>query len=182
MPPLPPGPPGLVILDLDGVVYRGAAAVPGAAALVAALRAAGRAVRFATNNSMATRDEYVARLAAMGIPVERHEIVTSTSATIAHLRTHLASARRVLAVGAPGMLAEMDEAGLRATAAAEAVDEAWDGGPLPDAYDAVVAGLDPQIDYRRLAVAAAAIRAGTPFLATNADARYPTPEGFVPGA
>jgi 4-nitrophenyl phosphatase len=46
----------------------------------------------------------------------------------------------------------------------------------------VVSGLDRQIDYRRLGIAAAAIRAGALFVATNADLRYPTPEGFAPGA
>ena len=56
----------LVIFDLDGVVYRGAEPVPGAPELVDFLHRSGVAVRFATNNSMATRDAYVDRLAAHG--------------------------------------------------------------------------------------------------------------------
>ena len=54
-------------MDLDGVVYRGAATVPGAADLVAELHDSGIGVRYATNNSMATREAYVARLAGHGI-------------------------------------------------------------------------------------------------------------------
>jgi HAD superfamily hydrolase (TIGR01450 family) len=171
-----------VIFDLDGVVYRGLQPVPGAASLAAALRSRGTLVRFATNNSMATRADYVARLASMGITSELDEIVTSTSATIDHLRAHLPEVRRVLAVGAAGMLDELRTAGLEATAAADAVGPTYDGGPLDGSYDAVIAGLDPAVDYRRLAAATTALRAGARFIATNADMRYPTPAGFLPGA
>ena len=174
--------PRLVIFDLDGVVYRGEHAVPGAAELIAAIHRAGWLVRFATNNSMATRDEFVTRLASHGIAATRDEIVTSTSATIDHLRAHLPDVRRVLTVGAEGMLTAFRAAGYEATPAAEAAPADYDGGPLSTTYDAVVAGIDPRVDYRRLGVAAAAIRAGARFIATNADARYPTPHGFMPGA
>ena len=172
----------LVIFDLDGVIYRGHEPVPGAAALVTALRHRGLLIRFATNNSMATREIYVSRLAEMGIPAELDEIVTSTSATIDHLRAHMPEVHSVLAIGAAGMLEELQAAGFAATGAAEAADGSYDGGPLDGSYDAVVAGLDPSFDYRRLATATTAIRAGARFIATNADLRYPTPKGFLPGA
>jgi 4-nitrophenyl phosphatase len=172
----------LVIFDLDGVIYRGRQPVPGAAELVAALRKAGLLVRFATNNSMATRAMYVPRLVEMGIPAEIDEIVTSTSATIDHLHAHLPEVRRVMAVGAEGMLHELLAAGFEAIAAGEAVDASYDGGPLEAEYGAVIAGLDPAFDFRRLAAATTAIRAGARFIATNADLRYPTPTGFLPGA
>lgn len=178
--PLPA--PRLVIFDLDGVIYRGHEAVTGASALVAALRERGTLICFATNNSMATREMYVTRLAGMGIATARDEIVTSTSATIDHLGAHLPKVRRVLAVGANGMRDELTEAGFEATAAADAVGPGYDGGALAATYDAVVAGLDPAFDYRRLAAATTALRAGATFVATNADLRYPTPSGFLPGA
>jgi HAD superfamily hydrolase (TIGR01450 family) len=172
----------LVIFDLDGVIYRGRQPVPGAVSLVAALRERGLLIRFATNNSMATRAMYVPRLVEMGIPAEMNEIVTSTSATIDHLRAHLPQVRTVLTVGAPGMLEEIQAAGFEASAAADAVDAEYDGGPLSISYDAVVAGLDPSFDFRRMAAATTAIRSGARFIATNADLRYPTPLGFLPGA
>jgi HAD superfamily hydrolase (TIGR01450 family) len=174
--------PRLVIFDLDGVVYRGNRAVPGAAELIAALRASGALVRFATNNSMTTREGYVRRLSGMGIEAVSAEIVTSTSATIDHLHLHLPEVRRVMALGAPGMVTELEAAGFDATAAADAVPAAYDGGTLGVAYDAVIVGLDPEVDYRRLAAAAGAVRAGARFIATNADLRYPTPAGLLPGA
>ncbi|MGZ8562020.1 MAG: HAD-IIA family hydrolase [Candidatus Limnocylindria bacterium] len=172
----------LVIFDLDGVVYRGRRPVEGAAALASALRQRGALIRFATNNSMATRATYVQRLSEMGIETDRDEIVTSTSATIDHLRTHLPEVRRVLAVGAQGMLDELRAAGFEATAAADAAEAGYDGAPLPVTYDAVIAGLDPAFDYHRLAAASSGLRAGARFIATNADLVYPTSAGFLPGA
>jgi len=172
----------LVIFDLDGVMYRGHQPVPGAAELVASLRAAGLLIRFATNNSMTARSGYVPRLVEMGVPTEIDEIVTSTSATVDHLRAHLPDVRRVMAVGAPGMLDELRAAGFDAIAAADAVGPSYDGGPLDGQYDAVVTGLDPSFDFRRLAAATTAIRSGARFVATNADLRYPTSTGFLPGA
>lgn len=171
-----------MIFDLDGVVYRGSRPVPGAPALVGALRAAGAAVRFATNNSMATRAAYVERLATHGIVASAGEIVTSTSATIEYLREQMPTVSSIVALGAPGMLEELRAAGFRAMSATDAAPPEWDGEALPQAYDAVVVGLDPSFDYRRLGIAAAAVRAGARFVATNADLRYPTPHGFLPGA
>ncbi|MGZ6298907.1 MAG: HAD-IIA family hydrolase [Candidatus Limnocylindria bacterium] len=172
----------LVIFDLDGVMYRGRQPVPGAAELVARLRSDGLLIRFATNNSMATRAAYVPRLVEMGVAARTGEIVTSTSATIDHLRAHLPQVSRIMAVGAAGMLEELIAAGFDAVAAADAVSPTYDGGPLDASYDAVVAGLDPSFDFRRLAAASTAIRSGARFIATNADLRYPTPTGFLPGA
>jgi 4-nitrophenyl phosphatase len=174
--------PRLVIFDLDGVVYRGRQAVPGAAALIAAMREHGMLIRFATNAAMRTRTSYVTRLSEMGIAAELEEIVTSTTATIDYLRASLPEVRRVLVVGAAGMVEELQAAGYEATAAADAVESDYDGGPIPTSYDAVVAGLDQAFDYRRLAIATSVLRAGARFIATNADLQYPTPTGFLPGA
>lgn len=171
-----------MIFDLDGVVYRGHEPVPGAVALIAWLRDRGVLVRYATNNSMASREAYVHRLGDLGITAAADEVVTSTSATIGYLHHHLPNVHRVLSAGSPGMTEELRRAGFGVTAAADAVPEAYDGGPLPVGYDAVVAGLDQQSDYRRVAAAASAIRAGAVFVATNADLRFPTPRGFLPGA
>ena len=57
-----------------------------------------------------------------------------------------------------------------------------DGGRLGRRFDAVIVGLDPHVDYRRLSVAMRAVLDGARLIATNADARYPTTVGFLPGA
>jgi len=171
----------LVILDLDGVVYRGDEPIPGAADLVAWLHAAGVAVRFATNNSMVAREGYVARLAGHGIPTTVEEIVTSSSATVEHLQRHAPDVRRVLAIGGEGLRVELMAAGF-ATAMAGDVSAAVPGGRLDERYDALIVGLDPAFDYARLSAGMSAVIDGARLIATNADARYPTPTGFLPGA
>jgi 4-nitrophenyl phosphatase len=171
----------LVIFDLDGVVYRGDEPIAGAPELIAWLHERGALVRFATNNSMVTRAGYVVRLGRMGIRTTADEVVTSTSATVEHLRRHAPDVRAVLAIGASGMRDELETAGLEVTMAVDAAS-ASAGGPLDRSYDAVVVGLDPQLDYGRLAAGMSAVEAGARLIATNADARYPTPTGFLPGA
>lgn len=171
----------LVIFDLDGVVYRGAEPIAGAADLVAWLHDAGVAVRFATNNSMVAREGYVERLGAMGIETSVEEIVTSSSATVEHLHRHAPDVRRVLAIGAEGLREELTAAGFVTTMAGD-VTAAVAGGALEEAYDAVIVGLDPSFDYARLASGMSAVAGGARLIATNADARYPTPAGFLPGA
>ena len=176
-----PGIVRLVIFDLDGVVYRGAEPIPGARELVAWLHEREVLVRFATNNSMVARAGYVDRLGSMGIRTSVDEIVTSTSATVEHLRRHAPHVRRVLAIGADGMRVELETAGLDVAMAAD-LARGHDGGPLGTAFDAVVVGLDPTVDYGRLGVAMRAVADGARLVATNADARYPTAVGFLPGA
>ena len=131
---------------------------------------------------MATRAAYAERLAGHGIAARPDEIVTSTWATITHLQQHEPALRRLLALGRRGMLTELRDAGYEATHAGDAAGPDWNGAPLPNGYDAVVVGLDPDVTYRTLGIAAAAIRAGARFVATNADLRYPTPGGLMPGA
>jgi HAD superfamily hydrolase (TIGR01450 family) len=172
----------LVIFDLDGVVYRGLDPVPGAVELVDWLHANGALVRFATNNSMVARAGYAERLGGMGISTGIDEIVTSTSATVAHLARHAPSVHSVLAIGADGMRSELADAGLDVVMAGDLATDGYGGEPLNASFDAVIVGLDPALDYRRLAVAMTAVASGARLIATNADTRYPTPAGFLPGA
>lgn len=172
----------LVIFDLDGVVYRGGEPIQGAADLVDWLHAEGVLVRFATNNSMVARAGYVERLAAMGIRTVAEEIVTSTSATVAYLALHAPEVRSVLAIGAEGMHEDLAAAGLDVVMAGTAAPAGYLGEPLDRSFDAVIVGLDPHLDYQGLAVAMTAVAFGARLIATNADTRYPTPAGYLPGA
>ena len=99
-----PQPSGLLLLvDLDGVVYRGAEPVPGVAEVLTARVAQGDEVVYVTNNSMWYRTEYVTRLASMGAPVDAERIVSSPRATALYLRDHEPDVQRVLALGAGGL-------------------------------------------------------------------------------
>jgi len=182
----------LLLVDLDGVLYRGADPVPGVAALLTARAAKGDDVVYVTNNSMWYRAEYVARIAALGAPVDADRIVSSPRATALYLADHEPSIRHVLTIGARGLERELEDAGLRVTPAGEAAErirgggvEGTDGGNGWDAAgepEAIVVGLDPHIDYLRLAVAADCVRAGARFFATNRDPVYPTERAIRPGA
>jgi 4-nitrophenyl phosphatase len=182
----------LLLVDLDGVLYRGAAPVPGVAALLTARAAGGDDVVYVTNNSMWYREEYVDRIAGMGAPVTADRIVSSPRATALYLADHEPGIRHVLTVGAAGLDRELEDAGFRVTRAGDAGEkirgggiEGTDGGNGWEAAgrpDAVVVGLDPRIDYLRLTVAADSIRAGARFVATNRDPIYPTERAVRPGA
>ncbi len=187
-----PAPGLLLLVDLDGVLYRGAVPVPGVAAVLATRAARGDDVVYVTNNSMWYRDEYVERIAAMGAPVSADQIVSSPRATALYLRDREPSIRHVLTVGASGMDRELEDAGFRVTRAGdigelirgsgvEGTDgsNGWEAAGRPDA---VVVGLDPKIDYLRLTVATDCIRAGARFIATNRDPVYPTERAVRPGA
>ena len=185
--------PGLLLLvDLDGVLYRGAAPVPGVAAVLARRAAAGDDVVYVTNNSMWYRAEYVDRIAAMGAPVHVDRIVSSPRATALYLLDHEPGIRHVLTVGASGLDRELEDAGLRVTRAGDVADGmagtgfegtdgayGWEAAGRPDA---IIVGLDPQLTYQRLAVAADCVRAGARFIATNRDPVYPTERAIRPGA
>jgi HAD superfamily hydrolase (TIGR01450 family) len=176
----------LLLVDLDGVVYRGADPVPGVAAVLADRVARGDEVVYVTNNSMFYRSAYVPRLEGMGAPVSEDRVVTSARATALYLRERLPDVRRVLVVGASGLEREMRDVGLEVVTAAHAATRASqediDGFAAAGQPDAVVVGLDPQLTYGRIAVAADAIRAGARFIATNRDPTYPAERGLRPGA
>lgn len=158
---------GTVVFDLDGVVYVGDAAVPGAAETLRTLDDLGWRLVFATNNSTRTEDETADKIERLtGYRPRPSFAVTSGSAAVHYLRGRHES---VLAVGAPGLTATIEAAGL------ETVDD-------PDRADAVVVGLDRGISYETIDRAASAIRKGAEFVATNTDATFPTPDGLAPGA
>lgn len=175
----------LLLVDLDGTVWRGAEPVPGVPALLAARVARGDTVVYVTNNSMHHRSAYLPRLRALGAPATIEHIVTSARATALHVAGMSPRVERVLVVGSEGLVAEMREVGLRVTTAGEAGPPYRAGVAAMEAAghpQAVVAGLDRAIDYDRLAVATACIRAGAAFIASNRDPVFPTERGLEPGA
>jgi 4-nitrophenyl phosphatase len=150
-------------LDLDGVLWRGAAPIPGSADAVRRLRDAGHRVVFLTNNSASPVAEQAAKLTAMGVPADVDDVVTSAQAAASLLEPGTSA----LVLGGPGI----DEA-----LAARGVDVVAEGP-----CDAVVVGFDRDFDFSRLTRAFWAVRAGATLIGTNDDATYPTADGEVPG-
>ena len=176
----------LLLVDLDGVVYRASEPVPGVAGVLAARVALGDEVVYVTNNAMAYHTDYLPRLAGHGAPVGPDRVVTSARASAFWIRDRMPEVRSVLAVGAGGLERELREAGFEVVTAAHAAlrmsQEGIDGWAAAGHPDAVVVGLDPQLTYLRIAAAADCVRAGAVFVATNRDPVFPTERGFRPGA
>jgi len=176
----------LLLVDLDGVVYRASEAVPDVAETLAARAAAGDDVVYVTNNAMHYHSDYVPRLAAHGAPVGPDRVITSARASALYMRDEMPRVRRVLAVGAAGLERELREAGFDVAsvshAATRMAQEGIDGWAAAREPDAVVVGLDQQLTYLKIAAASDCVRAGAVLVATNKDPVYPTERGFRPGA
>jgi glycerol 3-phosphatase-2 len=158
-----------ILFDLDGVLYRGADAVPGAAGTVSALRSLGKRIAFVTNNSSRTPDAIAQHLRSLGIDARADEVETSALATAALLRSRAVASAFV--VGGEGLRAAMRSAGV-------ALVER--GG---DRADAVVVGIDPSFTYADLVTGTWLVRGGAALIASNADATYPAADGLIlPGA
>lgn len=154
------------LFDLDGVLYRGDRAVEGASETLAALRDAGRAVVFLTNNSARTPERVAERLRGMGIEADPSRVVTSATAAASMLDR----AGTAFVIGEEGLRSALAAAGI------EVVDEV-------ERVDAVVVGWDRSADYDALRTAAVLVQRGARLVATNADASYPAPGGELwPGA
>lgn len=153
------------VFDLDGVVWLAGRPIPGSPEAVARLRAAGHGVAFVTNNSGPTVAEHVATLAKAGVEAAGGEIVTSAQAAAAMVD----ATTRVAVVGDEGITEALGERGITPVATTE--DPA-----------VVIVGRTLDLDYDRLAAAAAAIRAGARFVATNTDSTFPAGGALLPGA
>lgn len=157
----------LALCDLDGVVWLGDHSLPGAAAGVVRLRQGGYRVVFVTNNSSSTNAEILARLDRSGIGAAPEEVLSSATAAARMLGAELAEGARVLACAGAGVVEALGAEGL----------EAVDAGPC----EAVVVGWHRTFDFEGLDRAAAAVRAGARFIATNLDPTYPAPGRLLPG-
>lgn len=155
------------LFDMDGVLYRGHRALPGARETLAALDRAGVPYALVTNNSTRSPRQYVRHLAAMGMRVPAERIVTSSVGTSAYLRRVVRPGARVLVIGEPALRRAMAGAGFV---------PAWQD------VAAVVVGLDRGLTYRKLALALAALARGAVFVASNPDPLLPTESGMLPGA
>ncbi len=156
-----------LVIDMDGVLYRGDEAISGSADLVEFLRGQGFGFVLATNNATRTPQQFVEKLAGMGVEVLPGEVLTSALATAGYLKSIAPPGTRVFVVGMDGLQTALREAGF------VLVEE--------DA-EFVVAGMDFTVCYERLAQATFQIRAGAEFIGTNPDRTFPSERGIMPGA
>ncbi len=157
------------LLDLDGVVYLGGTAIPGAAEALRKADAAGMRLAYVTNNAFRTPAAIAALLMSFGVAATREDVVTSAQAAARLLAERLPSGAPVLVVGGTGLRMALRERGLR---------------PVSNAIDkpaAVVQGYAPDISYSLLAEGGLAVAAGALFVASNGDLTLPSRRGRQPG-
>jgi glycerol 3-phosphatase-2 len=159
----------VALLDLDGVVYIGAHAVPGAIGALAAARSAGMRLAYVTNNAARPPEAVAEHLVALGIEATAGDVITSSQAAARYLSERLDPGAHVLVVGTTGLYVALRERGLVPVSSAD------------DDPAAVVQGYSPTLDWGLLAEGAVAIERGLPWVATNIDPTVPSPRGPLPG-
>lgn len=159
----------LVLCDLDGVLYAGPDAIPGAPDTLSALAEASVPVRYLTNNASRPPAAVAEQLAGFGIPASVDQIVTSAQVAARGLAETHPEGSNILVIGGRGLIDAVTDAGLVPVFSA-------DDDPV-----AVVQGFDKTLGWEQLAEAAYAVRAGLPWTATNIDATLPTERGIAPG-
>lgn len=155
-----------LIIDMDGVLYRGKTPMPRVGEFFSFLRQRPIPFILATNNSTQTPHQRVEKLGRMGVNVQPEEILTSGQATARAMAREYPAGTRAYVFGSPALR--------------EAV--AREGFVLADAdVELVIASMDPELSYEKLKRATLLIRGGARFVATNLDPTQPTEEGLLPG-
>lgn len=163
------------VFDLDGVVYLGSQAIPGAPAAINELILRNKNVYFLTNNSSVTRLDYVEKLSDMGIEIDQSHVYTSAYATALYLDQIGARQSNVFVIGEIGVQQEIRSVGVNVFTDPKSVSS--------DDIDYVVVGIDRSLSYDKLNFGHECIvRGHAKFIATNRDSTYPSEVGTVPGA
>lgn len=171
---------GGLIIDMDGVLWHGNNPVEGLVEFFKTLRELAIPFILATNNASLTQQQYIDKLASMGVIVSADEILTSSMATAAYLAEHFPQEqRRVFVIGEEGLRQPLIDYGFVLTELYQVNQP--DKGINEQGADLVVSGLDRKLTWDKLATATLNIKAGAHFYATNADTTLPTELGEVIG-
>ena len=162
----------LAIFDLDGVIYRGNSLIKGVKQVIKDLKDLSIKVVYNSNNSTATRENYVNRLKGFDIECSIEDFYTSASIASAEI-TKLKPNSKIYTIGEIGLQKELKARGHEIITDESRYLE----------VDFVVVGLDRNFTYQKLASAQRCLLEGkAKFYATNADATLPSSTGLLPGA
>lgn len=159
----------LAALDLDGVVYVGDHAVPGAVEGLHAARRTGMHLAFITNNASRPPGAVAAHLREIGVPAEETDVVTSAQAASRLLAGQVPAGSRVYVIGGLGLHEALRERGLEPVV------------HLDDEPVAVIQGYGPDMPWRQVIDGAILVKQGLPWVASNMDLTVPTSRGPGPG-
>ncbi len=158
-----------LLADLDGVVYAGPHAIPGAVESLRRLAGIGVGLGYVTNNASRSPAEVAQHLRELGAPAEDQQVVSSSQAAAELLASLLPAGAHVLITGSAALAHEIELVGLVPVHSAEQ-------GPV-----AVVQGFSPDIGWKDLAEASYVVAGGALWMATNTDMTIPQARGFAPG-
>jgi HAD superfamily hydrolase (TIGR01450 family) len=159
-----------VLLDLDGCLWLGDEALEGAPEAVAALRDAGKALAFLTNDVRHTPEEFVRKLWRLGFQAALGEVVTVGS-TIQFLLSER-DGGAAFVVGTQALVDHVAEAGMRIVNRTEFASRA----------DVVVVGAHEALTYEEIRIAAQAVIRGAELIGATRDATFPMPDGPWPAS
>ncbi|WP_028815588.1 HAD hydrolase-like protein [Streptomyces flavidovirens] len=158
------------LLDLDGVVYAGGAAIAHAVDALGVAREGGMHLAYVTNNALRTPDAVAEHLTELGVPARASDVITSAQAVARLIADQVPAGARVLVVGGDGLRVALRERGLVPV-------ESADDDPV-----AVVQGYGgPDLAWGRFAEASYAVARGVPWFASNTDLTIPSARGIAPG-
>ena len=158
----------LYLFDMDGTLYLGDQLYPFTIELLQTLRKTGRKYLFMTNNSSKSVEDYVKKLAKLGIPSTREDFITSSQATAYYLKAHH-NGKKLCVCGTKSLKKELNMEGFTVT---ENVDET----------EVIVMGFDTELTFQKLHDVSYLLltRPDIPYIATNPDYVCPTEFGYVP--
>lgn len=156
-----------LILDMDGVIWRGGQAIGDLPAIFDRINDLQLKVLLATNNSTRTVDQFLRKLQEFGLRLDIWQIVNSSEAAAEILKEKYPTGGPAYFLGEEGLHQSMQDAGFYHD---------------PELAQFVIAGLDRSLTYEKLSQATLLIRKGVPFFGTNSDRSLPTPRGLEPGA
>ncbi len=155
-----------LILDMDGVLYRGNEPLPRLGEFFTFLRERRIPFMLVTNNATRTPEERSAKLARMGAEVAPAEILVSGQAAARLLRRDYPAGTRVHVFGMPALRKALEE----------------EGFVIADSdVKVVVASVDRNLNFEKVKIASRLLQKGARFLATNLDPNIPSEEGLLPG-
>jgi 4-nitrophenyl phosphatase len=160
-----------LILDMDGVIWKGDAPIGDLPATFKRIRERGLKFVFATNNGTKTPEEYRQKLAELGVEIDASQIVTSALGIGFMLSQRFPRGTKIFVIGEDGIRLALEEKGFEILSVENA----------PEA-EAVVMGIDRGITFQKVVEATLLVRAGIPFYTTNTDRTFPTPRGEIPGS
>ncbi len=149
-----------VVLDLDGVVWKGSDLIPGSDLFIKSMRKEGMPIAIVTNNAGKTRDEYVAKLARFGLSFAPEDIFTAGYAA-ARWIARISPRSQVKIVGKEAIHKEFQDAGLKES----------------DTPDYLVVSMDEALTVGELSDALQWLENGVRLVITNPDVTLPTSTG-----